>query len=186
MEEKLKLRLHPGLVVRENRALSLIMLLALKTSFGNVKVVRTRSWREVSIRRGKAQVAASSCKDVHRTAGRSCRPCGAVAILVVMRCVCAGEAAAGATQGVFAAACPACADCAACGLARDAGAVMRRVPLRACRCGQLQSTLLRETTEDKGGDGCGAGGANRDTAAAKCGWQDAARAADGHGDGVPE
>ena len=103
-----------------------------------------------------------------------------------MRCVCASEAATGATQGVFAAACPACTECVASGIARDAGAVARRVPLRAWRCGHSQSILLRKTTEDQGRDGCGAGGVNRDTAAAKCGWQDAARAADGHEDGVPE
>ena len=39
-KEELKLRPHPGLVVRENLALSLTMLPALNTSFGNVKVVR--------------------------------------------------------------------------------------------------------------------------------------------------
>ena len=39
---------------------------------------------EVSIQRGKAQVAAGSCKDVDRTAGRSCCPCGTVGILVVL------------------------------------------------------------------------------------------------------
>ena len=38
---ELKLRPDPGLVVRENHALSLMMLLALKTSFGNMKVVRS-------------------------------------------------------------------------------------------------------------------------------------------------
>ena len=37
---------------------------------------------EVSTRRGKAKVAAGSCKDVHRTAGRSSRPCGTAGILV--------------------------------------------------------------------------------------------------------
>ena len=36
-----------------------------------------------SVESAKAQVDAGSCKDVHRCAGRSCRPCGTVGILVV-------------------------------------------------------------------------------------------------------
>ena len=42
-----------------------VLLLALNTTFGNVKAIRTRSRRTVLIRRGKVHVAANGCKESH-------------------------------------------------------------------------------------------------------------------------